>query len=92
MAVPDQTLTVKQIYEKHRRQMPIPEKQVYYESEVGFTAQLHNLDKQDRIELLKTVKHNISKARGEYDRQTEEQQKAQEQITQPPLTPETQSA
>lgn len=43
--------------------MNIPEVPTYFESDVKFNAEIYNLDKQDRIEMLKKVTHDIENAR-----------------------------
>lgn len=62
--------------------MMIPEIPTFYESDVQFNAEIYNLDKQDRIELLKKVTYDIEDARNRmYEHQAKiDQEKAEAEV------------
>lgn len=60
MTIPDGTMSIKQIYERHRTHMPLPEVPVYYDEDTGITPAMYNtMDKQDRLELLRQTKLDV---------------------------------
>lgn len=65
--------------------MSIPEIPTYYETDVKFNAEVYNLDRQDRIEMLKKVTRDIEDARNKiskFNQELAEQKALQEQQAQ----------